>query len=142
MRWLLALLCCWSVVGSAGEPAPAAVVHIIQPYRVGNAWVFDDAARELKAEPFVGGATEVIDLLVKDLPNTKDGFRLSFSAQPITGHQMHLTWHRGENKGNWYRIAGTKQEGWLCPSLYKYFAQAPAHLYLKAEALPAKPVAP
>jgi hypothetical protein len=26
-------------------------------------------------------------------------------------------------------------EGWLCPALLKYFAQAPPELYVKAEAI-------
>lgn len=26
-------------------------------------------------------------------------------------------------------------EGWICPAMFKYYDKAPAHLYVKAEAI-------
>jgi hypothetical protein len=36
----------------------------------------------------------MINVLVKDIPDAKNGFRLTFSAQPFPGHQYKLTWLR------------------------------------------------
>jgi hypothetical protein len=38
--------------------------------------------------------------------------------------------------GNVYRWVGSGMEGWLCPALFKYFAEAPQEIYLKVEAEP------
>jgi hypothetical protein len=96
--------------------------------------VFDDAAVGLAQEPFVSGVPEMIDVLVKDIPRAKSGFRLLFSAAPFPGYQKRLVWKRGELGGNWYATDDPPMEGWLCPALFRYFDSAPAELYVKAEA--------
>ena len=107
----------------------------IAPYWLENVgtWVFDDAAAGLCQEPFVSGAPEMIDYLVKDIPHARRGFRLLFSAGPFPGHQKRLRWVREESGGNWYASDDPPMEGWLCPALFRYFAAAPAELYVKAE---------
>lgn len=52
----------------------------IAPYWSQNAWVFDDERVGLVAEPFVEGILEMIDDMVKDMPNARQGFRMIFSA--------------------------------------------------------------
>jgi hypothetical protein len=37
--------------------------------------------------------------------------------------------------GNWYRSEEMQMEGWLGPALLRYFDDAPAELYVRAEAL-------
>ena len=54
-------------------------------------WVFDDPAAGLAQEPFVSGVPEMIDLLVKDIPDARRGFRLLFSAAPFPGYQKRFT---------------------------------------------------
>ena len=84
-------------------------------------------------EPFVAGVPEMIDVLVKDIPNASEGFRLTFAARPFPGFQKKLTWLRGDLGGNYYQLDDPPMEGWLCPALMKYYDQAPAELYVKAD---------
>jgi len=106
---------------------------IIAPYRYHGTWVFDDDRVGLVREPFVAGIPEMIDVLVKEIPNAEAGFRLTFSARPFPGYQKKLTWIRGEMEGNYYRLDDPPMEGWLCPALLKYYDKPPKELYVKAE---------
>ncbi|MFQ5804032.1 MAG: DUF6717 family protein [Candidatus Methylomirabilales bacterium] len=106
---------------------------VIFPYWADGTWVFDDPAVGLVKEPFVEGVPEMINDLVKDIPDARNGFRLLFSASPFPGYQRELTWLREEYGGNWYRLEERPMEGWLCPALYRYFEKAPEKLYVKAE---------
>ena len=76
----------------------------------------------------------MIDSLVSDIPNARQGFRLLFSAAGFPGFQCKLTWLREEMGGHWYHDEESDSEGWLCPALFNYFDEAPAELYVKAEA--------
>jgi hypothetical protein len=67
-------------------------IQVIAPYwlETVQTWVFDDPATGLVQEPFVSGVPEMIDDLVSDIPNARQGFRLLFSAQPFPGFQWRL----------------------------------------------------
>lgn len=106
---------------------------VIFPYRVEGTWVFDDERAGLVREPFVSGIPEMIDRIVRDIPNAERGFKLLFSAAPFPGFTDRLLWRREEYGGNWYYSEETKTEGWLCPALFKYFNTAPKEIYAKAE---------
>jgi hypothetical protein len=110
-------------------------ILIIAPYWVEElgAWVFDDPKAGLNQEPFVSGVPEMIDYLVKAIPNARAGFRLLFSPAPFPGYQKRLIWRREEFGGNWYASDDPPMEGWLCPALFRYFNQAPSEIYVKAE---------
>ncbi len=108
-------------------------IMVIAPYVDAGTWVFDDPAAGLRKEPFVAGIPEMIDDLVKDVPNAKSGFRLLFSAQPFPGHQKTLTWTRSDGTGNYYRLDEPPLEGWICPAMFRYYSAPPEHLYVKAE---------
>jgi hypothetical protein len=112
-------------------------IQVIAPYwlEIVKTWVFDDEAADLVQEPFVSGVPEMIDELVRDILNARQGFRLLFSAQPFPGFQRQLKWVREEVGGNWYKSEQPDAEGWLCPALFRYFDEAPAELYVKAEPL-------
>ena len=56
---------------------------VIFPYRHHGTWVFDDEQVGLVQEPFVSGIPEMVDVLVKNIPNVDEGFRLIFSATPF-----------------------------------------------------------
>jgi len=107
----------------------------IAPYWWQGTWVFDDADRGLTREPFVSGIPEMIDRLVTDIPDARNGFRLLFSPAPFPGYQQEFHWTRGDYGGNWYRCENPAMEGWLCPALFKYFDEAPKKLYARAEPL-------
>ncbi len=140
VRWLLAALLlvvgvtAWWLVPSSRGPRGNSIL-VIAPYKHQGTWVFDDSSAGLVREPFVAGVPEMIDVLVKDLPNASNGFRLLFSAQPFPGHQKTLTWLRGDMGGNYYAMEDPRMEGWICPALFKYYEKAPARLYVKAERL-------
>ncbi len=68
------------------QPSPREnAIMVIAPYRHQGTWVFDDASAGLVQEPFVAGVPEMIDVLVKDIPEADEGFRLLFSAKSFLG---------------------------------------------------------
>ena len=85
-------------------------------------------------EPFVGGADTMIDRVVADIPNARDGFVMVFSANTFPGYQFKLGWRRGENGGNVYYSSDLDAEGWLCPALFRYFDLAPPAIYVQVKA--------
>ena len=108
---------------------------VIKPYWNALTWVFDEPSLGLDREPFVAGIPEMIDELVADIPNAREGFRLLFSSAPFPGYQVELTRLREEYEGYWYRLEGGSREGWLCPALFRFFETAPEKLFAKAEQL-------
>ena len=110
-------------------------IMVNAPYWYAGTWVFDDESVGLKMEPFVLNVPDMIDELVRGIPAARGGFRLLFSALPFPGHQAELEWKREESGGNWYQMKGRTLEGWLCPSLFKYFDAAPQSIFVKAERL-------
>jgi hypothetical protein len=112
-------------------------INVIAPYWFDSVdtWVFDDERVGLLQEPFVSGADEFLSYLVTEIPDARNGFRLLFSVAPFPGYQRKLIWDREEMSGNWYRSDNPPMEGWLCPALFRYFDEAPAELYVKAEPL-------
>ncbi len=133
---LVAVAVAWytGVLTAARPRRPANAIVVIEPYRFAGTWVFDDEAAGLRQEPFVAGIPEMIDELVKDIPDADSGFRLLFSAQPFPGYTYKLVWRRCDGVGNWYYCEQVDKEGWLCPALLKYYAEAPKEIYVKAEA--------
>jgi hypothetical protein len=119
--------------GSSGHYRPANSIVVLMPYRHAGTWVFDDPTLGLRKEPFVAGIPEMIDEMVKDIPDADNGFRLLFSAKPFPAYTHKLTWRRGDNAGNWYYCEELDKEGWLCPALLKYYREAPREIYAKAE---------
>jgi len=116
----------------------ANILMVIEPYWYQGTWVFDDESAGLDKEPFVQGVPEMIDDLVKDIPNARSGFRLLFSSVSFPSYQLELTRVKEECGGYWYRAKNKSAEGWLCPALFKYFETAPEIIYVKAESSPAK----
>lgn len=112
---------------------PANAIMVIMPYRYAGTWVFDDARAGLVREAFVAGAPEMIDDMVGGIPDATNGFRLTFSARPFPGYQKRFVWLRGDSGGNYYRLDGSQQQGWLCPAMFHYYQTAPKELYVKAE---------
>jgi hypothetical protein len=113
----------------------ANAIMIIAPYQFNGTWVFDDSSVGLVREPFVAGVPEMLDVLVKDIPNAGKGFRLLFSAHAFPGHQKKLTWLRGDGIGNVYSLDDPPLEGWICPAMFRYYTKPPHELYVRAEAM-------
>lgn len=112
-------------------------IQVIQPYWYNGTWVFDDPEKDLDKEPFVGGADTIITglVLAAGIAHPETGFKMIFSAGEFPGHQVVGDWVAEGDGGNWYKIRGTEQEGWLCPALFKYFKEAPKTIYVKVETL-------
>ena len=110
-------------------------IYVIKPYWYNGTWVFDDDRVGLVREAFVAGIPDMINHLVKDIPNAKKGFKLIFSSEFFPGYQLKLDWSRKEGSGNWYYSKDLDKEGWLCPALFKYFSEAPKEIYARAESI-------
>ncbi len=109
-------------------------IIVIFPYKYEEMWVFDDSKVGLIQEPFVSGMPQIIDILVKDIPNAEKGFKLLFSTTPFPEYQVKMSWLKQEYQGNWYYWQEEDKKGWLCPALFKYLQIAPPEIYCKAEA--------
>ena len=107
---------------------PSNSIRAIKLYWHNGTWVFDDERVNLVKEPFVSGIPEMINSIVEDITNAKEGFRLLFSARPFPDYDLKLTWVREESGGNWYYSDKLNKEGWLCPALFHYYKEAPKEL--------------
>jgi len=67
------------------------------------------------------------------LPNADQGFKRLFAKKPFPGYRRKSTWVHAAYEGNRYTING-KEEGWLCPPLFKYFDTAAERIFVKADA--------
>ena len=114
------------------------VLTVIQPYWYIDTWVFDDESAGLDKEPFVQGIPQMIDELVKDIPNARGGFMLLFSSEPFAGYQVELNRIREQDGGCLYKARDYGAEAWLSPALFRYFEIAPESIYVKAEPSRAK----
>lgn len=121
--------------GGAPSVRPMNTLMVIAPYKHQGMWVFDDPSVGLHKEPFIAGIDTLIDKATANIPDAPRGFRAVFSAQRFPGADFNLEWRREESGGNWYYSPQFQQEGWLCPALFKYFAEAPRDIYVKVEPL-------
>ena len=113
-------------------------IFVIKPYRALGLWVFDDEARGLVQEPFVGGTDTLIDLATQDFVSPDAGFAMLFSDSEFPGATLKLTWVRPELSGNVYHCDALGENGWLCPALLKYFSSPPANIYVQLKPLPSE----
>lgn len=114
------------------QTQPMNALMVISPYKHNGMWVFDDPSKGLDKEPFVSGVDVMIDRAVADIPNADEGFNMIFSAQPFPGHQFRFDRGEEEGGGYWYSNEQMNTSGWLCPALFKYFDEAPEHIYAQA----------
>jgi hypothetical protein len=56
-----------------------------------------------------------------------------FFGNTVPGHQFRLEWRRGERSGNWHYSSELDMEAWLCPALFRYFAEAPKEIYVQVK---------
>jgi pimeloyl-ACP methyl ester carboxylesterase len=108
-------------------------IKVIRPYKWEGVWVFDDPAVGLDKEALVAGMPELIEIATSQagIREPEKGFVALFSKDPFPGAQVCLEWVREEGGGNVYRWPEVGREGWLCPALFRYFDEAPEHLYVE-----------
>lgn len=119
-------------------------LFIIEPYRKGAAWVFDAPEHGLRAEPFVLGASEIIDLILESHDVDPEApFRLIFAAAPFPGPTLRMDRQEKDFGGYWYAVnessnvppAHLGRRAWLCPATLKFFpAGHPQSIFARAEA--------
>lgn len=118
---------------------PNNTIMMIRPYKSGNTWLFDDASLGINREAFVAGMSEIMDQVVLDagLVGPELGFTCFFSSIKFPTAQGMLVLckdQEGATGGSaWYRLNGTKMQGWLCPCLLNYFPEPPEFIYYAAE---------
>lgn len=111
-------------------------IFIIDPYWDDITWVFDDDRVGLTREPFVAGIPDMINYMVREIPDADKGFRLFFSTSKYPGYTYSLSWTGSEYDGNWYQMDEEPfLSGWLCPALLLYFPEPPEKLFVSAEPL-------
>lgn len=106
-------------------------IRVIHPRWEEGQLVFDDAEAGLVREPFVAGADYVLALLSKRVPGCEKEFTLIFSDREFPGAQTSMGWKKSEYGGEWYTCEDVKQDGWLCPALFKYFGKAPERIWIQ-----------
>jgi hypothetical protein len=100
---------------------------VISPYYADGVWAFDDPARGLAREALVAGMPEIIRAMVGE----RTSFTAIISAAPFPGAAYRLDHERHDTvSGDWYQMHSTELHGWLCPALLRFFATAPAHIYI------------
>ena len=111
-------------------------IKVIRPYMWEGIWVFDDPAVGLDKEALVAGMPELIEIATAQagIREPEKGFVALFSKDPFPTAQVCLEHVREEGGGNVYRWPQVGREGWLCPALFRYFDQAPRHLYVEVRA--------
>jgi hypothetical protein len=119
-------------------------IRCISPYKWNGLWVFDDPNTGLEREAFVAGADVIIDQATAHIRDAANGFILLFSDNPFPNHQVRLDLVEtlksddpGEIGmcGSTYQCQSLGLTGWLCPSLYLYFASIPQHIYTQFKSI-------
>lgn len=126
-------------------------MFVINAYRQGKTWMFDDKQRGLVAEPFVLGASELIQKYLdrKGMKRRRKNVQLLFALQPFPEAEVTLTCTEKcypmklGKKLNWVRDDKSQlpisayykdQEGqqiWLCPAQLKFFGTVADTIYAK-----------
>ncbi len=116
-------------------------ILVIHPYYKSGLWVFDDERTGLDAEPFVAGADDLIDYLLRKKrirTKAKTGFNAIFAKQEFRGVDAELTFKKFAQMGSVYIPEGLKdfknsdgsREVWLCPALNLYFKNSPEKIFV------------
>ena len=102
----------------------------INPYKSEGLWMFDDDSVGLHREVLF--TDQLIERATAKFKEPEKGFCLTFGSEPFEGYQYKLNWKKAERGGNVYHCPELDAEGWLCPALFKYFDEAPKHIYATA----------
>ena len=78
----------------------------------------------------------MIDHLVRDIPDAREGFRKNFSKNKYPGFTESLSSRGTEDDGNWYQMGvDPLLSVWLCPALSHGLLEKPEKLYISVEPL-------
>lgn len=105
-------------------------VKKIELYKQGKTWVFDDEHLNLKAEAFVLGATEAIDLILS-MYNINSTRPTMIFGEFLPEFHAKIELIEDLETNGWYSLAGHKL--WLCSVLTMFFPHPPKVIYVKFE---------
>lgn len=76
------------------------------------------------------GIPEMIDWMVKHIPDADTGFTVLFNDTGLPNPDLvPIKLHEKDAGGNWYRCEQTGMQGRLCPALYN--STVPEKLFIK-----------
>lgn len=104
---------------------------MIQPYKLGKVWVFDDERFGLDQEPFVGQTNRVIDNMLRIKGLSTDRCAIIFSANEFPEYDAEFTLSETNGTSSWYYDEITETIFWLCPALLHYFPKPPKKIFIK-----------
>ena len=114
-------------------------INVISPYLYNGVWVFDDSRVNLVREPFVFGADDYIDFILKEkgiYEKAKSGFNLFFSDFEFYKYDFVVEKLGYGYSGTFYKShddfvnSAGENEFWLCPALNLYYKESPQLVYL------------
>ena len=109
-------------------------IFVIFPYHENGVWMFNDEARGILREPFLGNINSILSLLSSEIKNAQKGFALYFSDRFFPGVTARFIKIRDEFGGASYRSEQFNLEGYLCPCLHKFYPGiAPSQLFAVAK---------
>tara|TARA_R110002096_G_scaffold88223_1_gene202182 strand:+ start:230 stop:640 length:411 start_codon:yes stop_codon:yes gene_type:complete len=103
-------------------------LNVINAYKHGPMWVFDEPNYNLVKEPFVAGADTFLDYA------TDNGKKVTllFSVNQFPGSQFQLRFTNDESGGGYYTEVMTNREMWLCAATRHYFqGEMPKVIYVQ-----------
>lgn len=117
-------------------------VKYIQLYKRGTVWMFDEPLMGIYAEPFVAGASQVIQDMIDSLDflTNKETPQITFAENmPDFDFKVYLNEDFGNNASyTYYRFDEPNEAGnafkmdlWLCPCLSMYFNPSPKTICVK-----------
>ena len=108
------------------------LLHISPLYKHGDVWYYNDANLGVYAEPFVCGASELIEKVAQadKIPNPKGIYACGDNPDAIPdGHHAYFICK--ENGGASYYSQEFIHHFWLCSHLFDYFQSPPKILTFK-----------
>ena len=123
-------------------------IFTMRVYQDEGSWVFDNPAVGLFKEPFVAGADEIFDEVVRVrglLDKDRARVDIVFSDEPFPSWEL-MAEHLGPSMGgNDYSIIASEYEMledhdfWLCPALLKYYSVPPERIYMRVTKVSTRP---
>jgi hypothetical protein len=112
------------------KPPTAMRLHL---YKQGPTWMFDDATHNIKAEPFVEGSSEMIDLILRDFgfpTHGRGGVTVEFGLEKMHPDMVEIRKVQ-DMEMNWARYEYSGHEGNFCPVTTVYLGSHPDRFYVR-----------
>lgn len=105
--------------------------YIIQPYKIGNTWVYDDPDYAVVQEELNKDINSLIERILREKKMDVNKFTLFFSEWEFPGADYIFSLWEENERGSNYWCKPLDVKFWLGPSLLDYFDTAPKTIYIK-----------